>query len=126
MTFICKGKKAKTGPKTMDFRLKKIPEPVKLILSDKTVIFAQQNLLAFEKTPLFSMKWREQKNESKRWDRGGDLASSHICHLAKLGAPHSGPVVFNSIFGHTTSSKKGGFFFERQKILLCKSKIFVR
>ena len=49
----------------MNFRFKKIPERVQLISPDKNVIFASQILLAFKKTPLFSMKWRDQKIESK-------------------------------------------------------------
>ena len=56
LTFICIGKKAKTGPKTMNFRLKNFTEPVQLISSGKNIIFAEQNLLAFKKTPLFSIK----------------------------------------------------------------------
>ena len=40
VTLICLGKKAETGPKTMNFRLRIFPEPVQLILSGKNVIFA--------------------------------------------------------------------------------------
>ena len=38
--FICIGKKAKTGPKTMNFRFKKFSDPVQVISSGKSVIFA--------------------------------------------------------------------------------------
>jgi len=49
----------------MNFLLTKFPDPVEIISSDKNVIFVKQNLLAFKKTPLCSMKWCDQKFESK-------------------------------------------------------------
>jgi len=40
-------------------------------ISSENVGFAKQNLLAFKKTPLFSMKWCEQKIKSNTTGPGG-------------------------------------------------------
>ena len=39
LTFICIGQNVKTGPKTMNFRFRKIPGPVRVISSDKKSYF---------------------------------------------------------------------------------------
>ena len=64
----------------MNFLLTKFPDPVEIISSDKNVIFVQQNLLAFKKTPLCSMKWCDQKFESKMTGPAGG-GGTQFCQL---------------------------------------------
>ena len=64
LTLICKGKKAKTDPKTINFRFKKIPDPVRVISPNKMLFLHSRIFWRSKKTPLFSMKWCDQKFES--------------------------------------------------------------